>query len=555
MATKRFLNSRETLVTEAIDGLVRLSGGRLARLDGYPHVKVVVRARLDASKVAIVSGGGSGHEPAHAGFVGEGMLSAAVCGEVFASPSVDAVLAAILAVTGEPGCLLIVKNYTGDRLNFGLAAERARSLGKRVELVLVADDIAIPAAARPRGVAGTLFVHKIAGHLAAQGASLDEVAEAARAAAAAIWSLGVSLEGCTIPGAPATDRLAADEGELGLGIHGEPGVEKIALQSVRSLVALMSARLLAALPRERPHARFALLLNDLGAVPPIEMSVIAHELLGSALAERIDLVIGPAPLMTSLDMNGFSISLLELDDSRRAALEATCAVAAWPGALRPRPLELRALPQLERATGASASEDARVAALLVALLERAVAIAPALDALDARVGDGDTGSTLARGARAIRAQLVGLPMAEPAALLHALGGLIGESMGGSSGVLLAIGCTASATALARGSNWATSLHAGALAMAEHGGARLGDRTMLDVLLPALALACSGADWHAVAAAARAAAEATAELPLARAGRAAYLGRDALLGTPDPGAIAMAALFEAASAHLRNSRDG
>ena len=127
----QFINAKENLVTEAIDGLLGTTGNALARLDGYPHIKVVYRSDWDKSKVALISGGGSGHEPAHAGFVGKGMLTAAVCGEVFASPSVDAVLAGILAVTGEPGCLLIVKNYTGDRLNFGLAAERARALGKK----------------------------------------------------------------------------------------------------------------------------------------------------------------------------------------------------------------------------------------------------------------------------------------------------------------------------------------------------------------------------------------------------------------------------------------
>ena len=123
----QFINTKEALVTEAIDGFLRNSGGHLARLDGFPHIKVIVRDDWDKSKVALVSGGGSGHEPAHAGFVGAGMLTAAVCGDVFASPSVDAVLAGILAVSGAAGCLLIVKNYTGDRLNFGLAAERARA--------------------------------------------------------------------------------------------------------------------------------------------------------------------------------------------------------------------------------------------------------------------------------------------------------------------------------------------------------------------------------------------------------------------------------------------
>ena len=125
----QFINAKDSLVTDAVDGLLETSGGALTRLDGYPHIKVVCRADWDKSRVALISGGGSGHEPAHAGFVGKGMLTAAVCGEVFASPSVDAVLAGILAVTGKAGCLLIVKNYTGDRLNFGLAAERARAFG------------------------------------------------------------------------------------------------------------------------------------------------------------------------------------------------------------------------------------------------------------------------------------------------------------------------------------------------------------------------------------------------------------------------------------------
>ncbi len=146
----QFVNAKDDMVKEAIDGLLACSGGALARLDGYPHIKVVHRTDWDRSKVALISGGGSGHEPAHAGFVGPGMLTAAVCGEVFASPSVEAVLAGILAVTGDAGCLLIVKNYTGDRLNFGLAAERARSLGHQVEMVVVDDDVALPDLPQPR---------------------------------------------------------------------------------------------------------------------------------------------------------------------------------------------------------------------------------------------------------------------------------------------------------------------------------------------------------------------------------------------------------------------
>src|SRR5213082_801666 len=245
---KRFLNARETIVTEAIDGLLSSSGGKLARLDGYPHIKVVVRKNWDRRKVAVVSGGGAGHEPAHAGFVGAGMLAGAISGEIFASPSVDAVLACILAVTGEPGCLLVVKNYTGDRLNFGLAAEKAKRLGYRVEMVVVSDDVALPDAERPRGIAGTLFVHKVAGHLAEAGSELRTVAAAAEEAASAVHSLGVSLSTCTIPGQRPQSRLGEGEAELGLGIHGEPGAAVIEPRSVEHLVDLMVEKLSARLP-------------------------------------------------------------------------------------------------------------------------------------------------------------------------------------------------------------------------------------------------------------------------------------------------------------------
>lgn len=225
---EHFINAKEDMVTQAIDGTIAASGGKLARLDGYPHIRVVVRSDWDKSKVALVSGGGSGHEPAHAGFVGKGMLTAAVCGDVFASPSVDAVLAGILAVTGPAGCLLIVKNYTGDRLNFGLAAERARAFGLKVAMVIVDDDVALPDLPQARGVAGTLFVHKIAGAMAENGANLEACTMAAERVRNATRSIGMSLDTCTVPGSLKEDRIPLGMAELGLGIHGEAGVEQVA---------------------------------------------------------------------------------------------------------------------------------------------------------------------------------------------------------------------------------------------------------------------------------------------------------------------------------------
>ena len=207
-----FFNDRKQLVNEAIEGLIiSAPEGNLVRLDTDPAIRVVMRNDWDKSKVAVISGGGSGHEPAHAGFVGKGMLTAAVCGDLFASPSVDAVFSAIMAVTGEQGCLLIVKNYTGDRLNFGLAAEKAKSHGINVEMVIVADDISLPENRQPRGIAGTVLVHKIAGYAAEEGKSLSQVREIAQQTCDNLYSLGVAMQTCNLPDYTEERRIKAGQ--------------------------------------------------------------------------------------------------------------------------------------------------------------------------------------------------------------------------------------------------------------------------------------------------------------------------------------------------------
>ncbi|SHO66505.1 dihydroxyacetone kinase [Pseudoxanthobacter soli DSM 19599] len=538
---KHFFNRRESIVTEALDGLLRTSPpGRLARLDTYPDIKVVLRADWDKSKVAVVSGGGAGHEPSHAGFVGRGLLTAAVSGEIFASPSVEAVLAAIRAVTGAPGCLLVVKNYTGDRLNFGLAAERARAEGFKVEMVIVADDIALPDLDQPRGVAGTLFVHKIAGHHAETGADLATVAAAARSAAGDIASLGVSLSSCSIPGQAHEARLGADEGELGLGIHGEPGVERIPLQAAEAITTLMAERLAAKLV---PGADHALLINNLGAVPPLEMSLIADTVLRSPLGARVKLVIGPAALMTALNMNGFSLSLLRLDAGREAALVSAVEPLAWRPAVATSPVQTVPAPAAVHDAAPAASRDPAVEAVILLACTTLMGLEEELNRLDARAGDGDTGSTVATGARAIEARLAALPLADPAATMQAIGETLGQAMGGSSGVLMSIFFTASAKAMRETGDLAAALLAGLDRMTFYGGATPGARTLVDALDPALrALGPSG--LTAAAAAAVEGAEATRAMTRARAGRAAYVGARDLEGSPDPGAVAVARVFEA-----------
>ncbi|HEY1734984.1 MAG TPA: dihydroxyacetone kinase subunit DhaK, partial [Acidimicrobiales bacterium] len=406
-----FVNDPADAVTEALDGVVRGAGdGHLERLDGYPDIKVVARVGLPNANVAVVSGGGAGHEPAHAGFVGAGLLSAAVCGEIFASPSVEAVLAAILATAGDAGCLLIVKNYTGDRLNFGLAEQRAKALGVKVATVVVGDDIALPDADQRRGLAGTLLVHKVAGSWAERGASLEEVHAAAADVAGAIRTFSVSLSGADIPGRPSDERLGDDEAELGLGIHGEPGVETITVGPAAELVGRLVDRLGAAVP---PGVPLALLINNLGGVSALEMSVILHDVLASDIGARAELVVGPAPLMTSLAMRGLSVTALPLDDARREALLTPVAPwTAWPGAPRPGPLRRRPLPARLRHSPPPPSADPRARRMVTVVCEALITEQRVLDALDAKVGDGDTGSTVAAAARRVLGELDELPLGE-----------------------------------------------------------------------------------------------------------------------------------------------
>ncbi len=533
----QFINTKESIVTEAVDGLVAASGGKLARLDGYPHIRVVVRNDWDKSKVALISGGGSGHEPAHAGFVGEGMLTAAVCGDIFASPTVDAVLAGILAVTGPSGCLLIVKNYTGDRLNFGLAAERARQSGLNVEIVIVDDDVALPDLPQARGVAGTLFVHKIAGALAENGADLAQVATAARKVVSKTKSIGMSLNTCTIPGSPKEDRIPPGMAELGLGIHGEAGVEQVEFKDASEAVAAMVERLSAAM-EEKPHVA---MVNNLGGTSVIEMSIILNEIRRSAIGERITHVIGPAAMMTSLDMHGFSISAYPADDAELALLKQYTPLAAWPRVSRLGQVAIRALPDGLTAVVPMPSMHKPTREFLTSCCEVLIAAENDLNALDAKSGDGDTGSTLAGAACALISAVDRLPLADHTQLYRAIGLELSQTMGGSCGVLLAIFFAAAGDAASSGLPMREALQAGLRRMQEIGGARPGDRTMVDALAPALdALEESLPE---AAKAARAGADRTAHMSKATAGRASYVNAKHLVGHADPGAEAVARLFE------------
>jgi ATP-dependent dihydroxyacetone kinase len=538
----QFINTKENLVVDSLDGLLRASGGaNLARLDGYPGIKVILRTDHNPNRrVAIVAGGGSGHEPAHAAFVGPGMLTAAVCGEVFASPSVDAVFAAIMAVTGKAGCLVILKNYTGDRLNFGLAAEKARALGKKVEVLIVADDIALPDIPQPRGIAGVMFVEKIAGHFAEKGAPLAKVAAAARKASESLVSLGLSLSSCTLPGIGREDRIPSGKAELGLGIHGEPGVDLIDYDGARHAAHLLADRIF---QHAKPAKSYALLVNNLGSTTPLEMGLLTNEVLSHPKASKIKLILGPTALVTSLDMHGFSLSLMPLTPEFETALKSPASPLVWPGIhahVKPKKIKL---PAATKARAFKASKNDALAALVGRACRILIDNEAALNALDAKVGDGDTGSTISTAAQHVSRNLLSMPLGNLSQFFASVSDAMTRTMGGSSGVLFAIFFASASQAVAADETWQEALQAGLQRMRDYGGANPGDRTMVDALLPALAELQKSGSIAAAASAARAGADATASMTRARAGRSSYVSESNLKGVNDPGAEAIARLLE------------
>ncbi|WP_136246944.1 dihydroxyacetone kinase subunit DhaK [Halomonas borealis] len=553
---ERFYNAPDRVV----DDILQVAGatGELRVATPESGLRILIRDDWDRTRqgrdqVAVLSGGGAGHEPAHAGFIGQGMLTGVISGSLFASPSVEPVLAAIREVCGAAGCLLVVKNYTGDRLNFGLAAERARAEGLNVEMVIVADDVAIAEAPQPRGIAGTLLVHKLTGYLAAQGTPLGEIQHQANALCERMGSLGMALKPAAHPGQPAASRSP----ELGLGIHNETGTREVAPESADDAMRLVLEPLCEALGESTDTAWVAM-LNNLGSCSTQEMGVLAESLLRQLGVTNVGHLIGPAPLMTSLDMHGFSVTLVPGTSELLDALTAPTQAPAWPGVHRVRqaPTFTPNTAQGHDALLDDAPQDAETTATVWRMIEMLRGAREALDALDASSGDGDAGASMQSGADSLARALDArqLTTTELAPLFTGIGQLLARDMGGSSGVLLSILFTAAGGALDRGDGPAEALATGVGKMQEYGGARAGDRTMLDALLPAITALEEGNSLVEAAQAARTGADATASLTTANAGRSAYVPESALKGIVDPGAEAVARVFETlAQAKASSSR--
>ncbi|XP_029063301.1 triokinase/FMN cyclase isoform X2 [Monodon monoceros] len=527
MTSKKLVNSVAGCADDTLAGLVACNPN-LQLLQGH---RVALRSDLDSLKgqVALLSGGGSGHEPAHAGFIGKGMLTGVIAGAVFTSPAVGSILAAIRAVAqvGTVGTLLIVKNYTGDRLNFGLAREQARAEGIPVEMVVIGDDSAFTVLKKAgrRGLCGTVLIHKVAGALAEAGAGLEEITDRVSEVAKAMGTLGVSLSSCSVPGSKPTFELSADEVELGLGIHGEAGVHRIKMATADEIVALMldhmtSSSNVSHVP-VRSGSSVVLMVNNLGGLSFLELGIIANAAVRSLEGRGVKIaraLVGT--FMSALDMPGISLTLLLVDEP------------------------------LLKLIGAASKQMVlvleRVCATLLGLEER-------LNALDRAAGDGDCGTTHSCAARAIQGWLKeGPPPASPAQLLSKLALLLLEKMGGSSGALYGLFLTAAAQPLKAKTDlpaWSAAMDAGLEAMQKYGKAAPGDRTMLDSLWAAgqelQAWKSPGANLQILSKAvksAEAAAEATRNME-AGAGRASYIS-SARLDQPDPGAVAAAAILRA-----------
>ena len=320
---KKFINDVALVEDQMIQGMVKAYPGYLRKLDCG---NVVVRANKKEGKGALISGGGSGHEPAHGGYVGCGMLDAAVAGAVFTSPTPDQIYEGIKAIATDAGVLMVVKNYTGDVMNFEMAAEMASDMdGIEVKEVVVNDDVAVQDSLYTtgrRGVAGTVFVHKIAGALAETGASLDEVQAVAQKVIDNVRTMGMAIRPCTVPAAGEPGfELADNEMEIGIGIHGEPGVEKKEMETADEIVDTLLEKILADI--DYSGSEVAVMINGCGATPLMELFVVNNRV-ADVLAEKgikvYKTLVGE--YMTSLEMEGFSISLLRLDDQMKELLDA-----------------------------------------------------------------------------------------------------------------------------------------------------------------------------------------------------------------------------------------
>ncbi|WP_180172538.1 dihydroxyacetone kinase subunit DhaK [Acinetobacter sp. YH12023] len=575
---KKLMNGAENIVIEMCKGFV-LAHSELAFNESH---KIISRKEKH-NNVALISGGGSGHEPAHAGFVGTGMLDAAVCGDVFASPSQIQVYKALQQVATDKGVLMIIKNYSGDMMNFQNGAALATEDGIKVDYVKVADDIAVKDSLYTvgrRGVAGTVFVHKIAGAAASKGLELADVKAIAQKAADNVISLGFAYSSCTVPakGTP-TFSLAEDEMEYGVGIHGEPGIRREKILPSKK----MAQRIVDDLFLDRPDMKeVAVLVNGFGSTPLQELYVFNHDVCEHLARKGIKIYrtfVGN--YMTSIDMNGASVSLLAVDDELKTYLDAAANTPAFKmDGSAAQPLTFVSKDASAEAvvnTQVETQPEHAVISNEQFTIENMRYVVDVMSAciirnevpfceLDAHAGDGDFGMSVAKGFKQLKREWQSLIQAQQMdEFMLNCSMIIMEHCGGASGPIWGSAFRAAAKSIQGKSvltvaDFAEMLQAAVKGIQTTGersfgrGAVVGDKTLIDTLVP-----CADS-WSAHtdksfkenfvlgAKAAVQGAEKTKEI-VARMGRAGTVG-DRSLGYPDAGAHGLGVIFTDIAEHIK-----
>lgn len=567
----RLVNDPQNFVAEALEGFVAVHSDLVRAVDGG----VVQAGGIEKGQVAVVVGGGSGHYPAFAGVVGEGMAAGAVCGNIFTSPSAGQAYRVARAAEAGGGVLFSFGNYAGDVIHFGEAQDRLRQEGLDVRTVLVTDDIASAPQDRleeRRGIAGDFVVFKIAGAAAARGADLDEVERLAREANHRTRSLGLAFGGCTFPGA-SEPLFTVPDGvvSIGLGIHGEPGIRDIPLTTADELAETLVDALLEDVPEQRGE-RAAVIVNGLGSVKYEELFVL-YRAVARLLADAGVTVVEPecGELVTSLDMAGVSVTLLWLTPELEELWSAPATTPAYrKGALAPR----REGPSHGETETEAAHDDApeapptAEAGVLIDLLTRVqVALDGAADELgriDAIAGDGDHGVGMSRGIGAAIAGARRHAGAGVAPALRGAGEQWADVAGGTSGALwgAALRAVGGEVESVEAIDAAAAARFAAVALeriVELGGAVVGDKTLVDALVPYVAaLESSATGGEALGPALRAAAERAAEAARETSGLRPRLGRarplaERSLGHPDAGATSLAIVVDTIATFVQEQR--
>ncbi|KAH7105788.1 dihydroxyacetone kinase [Auriculariales sp. MPI-PUGE-AT-0066] len=582
-SAKHLLNAPGTLVIDSLSGLAN-SNPRV-KLD--VQNKVLYQADINRSQVQIICGGGAGHEPAHAGFVGKGMLSAAVSGNIFASPNANQVLRAIELV--DAPTLIVIKNYTGDILNFGLAKEKYLAThaehADRVKFLVVGDDVSVTRTqgglVGRRGLAGTVLVYKIAGALAAQGASLEQVHGYAQWLVNNMGTIGVGLDHCHVPGTDAREgHLNADEIEIGMGIHNEPGYQRLSpIPPLKELIPQLLDFVTSTSDKERVFVPFTgqgdsvvLLVNNLGAISPLELGAITKEATAAVTARglKLERVIS-GTFMTSLNMPGFSLTILLLPRHGQPGslasaedilklLDAPTDAPGWSWHACAPP-NIDSHEQSSTTSGADevaqpltklpATDKAKFDAAVRNACDALIAVEGEITRLDSIAGDGDCGLTLRSGAQGVLGEIKKGTVSGDDVIksIISIAQACEKNMDGTSGALysiwfssLAQGLQTTKSNVADLKTWTEALSSTLDKLYTYTPARAPSRTLVDPLDAFVNALRGGKSIQESADAAAKATDATKDLP-ARAGRATYVESERLKGVIDPGAFGLKVILE------------